>query len=201
MISRKVSVLLIGVLLLFYPRYVNAVDNPGFSKEVATFMETDGMTVFEDPEIKDIQAELAGYGQNGTEELTDEETEKATRLINHLLTSMDRVAKEYMSGERVPEKPVHTVQNYKELPSCVDDGSCSEEEKPEQSQRPQLTQQPKRTKRTQQTQQPEQFQQPHLTQQPEQPKQSIAEEHISFGDMLNNNKTDSIEDVRASLKL
>ena len=198
MINKKISVLLIGVLLLFSPQYVIAVDNLGFSKEVSNFMKTDGMTVFEDPEIQNIQEELAGFGQGGSDELTDEKSEKATRLINHLLSSMDRVAKEYMSGKRVPERPVHTVQDSSELPSCVDDGTCNDNNKtPEQRQRPQLTQQPERTE---QKHQPEQFQQPSLTQVPEQREQPKAKEKFSFGDMLNN-QTDLIEDVRSSLKL
>lgn len=180
MIRRKISVLLIGFLLFFGPLDVYAEGTPGFSADVAAYLQTDGMTVFEDPEIKTIQAELAGYDQTDSEDLTDEEREKATDLVDHLLSSIERVAKEYMSGERVPEKPVHTVQNYKELSSCVDDGSCSEEEQPELTQQPQLTEQ---------------------SEQSEQSKKPTSEERISFGEMLNNNQTGSLEAIRESLKL
>lgn len=182
-ISRKCSLFIIGSLLFFCPLHINAKVNSGFSQEVAAFMETNGMTVFEDPEIKAIQAELARYGE--TEELSEEERKKATDLVDHLLSSIERVAREYMLGKRTSANPVYTVQDYKELTPCVDDGdgSCFEEKQPQQQEL---------------TKQPQQVQQPELTQQPEQP---AAEEKLSFGAMLNKKRTDSLEAIRQNLKL
>ena len=176
MISRKGSVLLIGFLLFCFPLHVTAADKPGLSPEVAAFIETDGMTVFGDPEIMAIQAEMAGYAQK--EDLADGEREKATALIDHILSSIERISREYMSSKRVAKNPVHTVQDYKELPSCVDDGSCSAAEQPELSQSVQQ-------------------EQPHLSQ----PERQATEEPVSFSEMLNSNQTGSLEEVRASLKL
>lgn len=168
MISKKGSVLLIGFLLFFQPLCVYAEEYVSLSPDVSVFMEKNGMTVFQDPEIMAIQAELARYGQFEMEDFTAEESEKATQLINHLLSSIELVAREYMSGERVTETPVHTVQAYEELPSCVDDGSCSDEEQPQQL---------------------------------NQTEPLEVENHMSFGEMLNNNKPGSIQAVRDSLKL
>ena len=193
-ISRKCSLFIIGSLLFLCPLHINAKVNSGFSQEVAAFMETNGMTVFEDPEIKAIQAELAGFGQVETEDLTEEERKKATDLVDHLLSSIERVAREYMSGKRTSANPVYTVQDYKELTPCVDDGdgSCFEAKQQELTKQPQQPQQP---------QQPELTQQPEQLQQAQQPEQPAAEEKISFGAMLNKKRTDSLEAIRQNLKL
>ena len=63
MLSRMVSSSLIGCLLFCFPLHVAAMEKDGFSPDVAAFMETDGMTVYGDPEIMAIQAEMAEYSQ------------------------------------------------------------------------------------------------------------------------------------------
>lgn len=179
MTNKKVSLFLIGFLLSLNPLHVIAMDTPGFSREVAAYMETNGMTIFEDPEIKAIQEELTSLGLMD-EDLTDEQSKRAADLVGLLVSSIERVAREYMSGKRTSDTPVYTVQDYEEFPSCVDDGSCSEEKQP------QLTTQ---SQPSQQSSQPQQAEQPAVG------------ETFSFGEMLNNKQTDSLEAVRQNFKL
>ena len=124
MTSRRFSISLICLFFLLFPLQVTAADSKGgYSPDVAAFMETDGMTVFNDPEIMAIQEKMAEHAKK--ENFTDGDTEKATALIDQLFASIERIAREYMSGRREANNPEHTVLDKNELPSCVDDGSCS----------------------------------------------------------------------------
>ena len=185
MISKRISTLLIVFFVLLLPLQATADNSKGgFSPDVAAFMETDGMTVFGDPEVMALQAKMAEYGEK--EDLTAGDAEKATALIDDLFASIERIAREYMSGKRVAINPEHTVLNKKELPSCVDDGSCTSKKRIEHPAQVDEQEPPEEQQRS--------YQKPS-----EQP--PAKEIQKPFGKLLNSKKPGSMEEVRASLKL
>lgn len=164
MIGKKIVIVFV-VLLSLYAVPVSAEQPPMMSEDVALFMSKNGMTVFEDPEVKALQEKIAKYGQIDMEDFSEEESDEAIALIDSLLSTIERVAREYMSGERVSTSTVVTVQHKEDLPSCVDDGSCNKVE-------------------------------PEI-----ETKVELESEMTTFGGMLNDNQTGSIEAVRESLNL
>lgn len=198
MLSRISFVFLIGCLL-FLPLHVAAMEKDGFSPDVATFMETDGMKVYGDPEIKAIQGKITEYSKK--KNLTAKEREEAAALIDRLLSSIQQISKEYMSGKRVAVNPEHTVQDPKELRSCVDDGSCSSNSNKQTERSSQLVQQVQSEYPAELPQQSKQKKPEHPAEQRQQSQQPTTEKKISFGELLNRNPTGTLEEIREKLKL
>lgn len=126
---KKYMKIAVVTLMLLVPSFGVAMEMQQFSPEVTEYLADNALVVMTDKEIVAIQERLAVFGAIGMDDITPLQSKEVEELVNGMIATMERVAKEYMSGERVGAAEVVAEQELiKDSPCGKVDAECGKKE-------------------------------------------------------------------------